>query len=250
MTDADELQRLANDIGQLRLAFVKSGSSGLFLKADDQARFVGLVTQAKSVLADALGPANDFGLQLIFTVKNGSGGFLGGPSYVCVAEVEQLLIGAAGAIKRREYSAQRNAATGLDIKTYVEPIRLAQLANAQSPNWDFSRLIQLCKELNVAHQNDCHISVIVLLRVIADHVPPIFGHRNFADFVAQTTIGNSFKKSMTYLHGSMRNIADQHIHHQISKKEVLPTSTQVDFRQQLDLLLAEVVRQATIRSAP
>ena len=40
----------------------------------------------------------------------------------------------------------------------------------------------------------------------------------------------------------MRNISDSFLHSQIRQKEVLPNSTQVDCKQDLDVLLSEVVR--------
>ena len=48
---------------------------------------------------------------------------------------------------------------------------------------------------------------------------------------------------MLNLDNSLRNIADNNIHSQVRKKEVLPTTTQVDFTPELDLLLSEIVRK-------
>ena len=47
---------------------------------------------------------------------------------------------------------------------------------------------------------------------------------------------------MANLNSSLRNIADAHLHVQIRQSEILPTQTQVDFRADLDALLAEIVR--------
>jgi hypothetical protein len=47
---------------------------------------------------------------------------------------------------------------------------------------------------------------------------------------------------MQRLDESSRRIADQHLHCQIRKTEVLPNKTQVDFRNDIDFLLAEVAR--------
>lgn len=54
----------------------------------------------------------------------------------------------------------------------------------------------------------------------------------------------SFKKAMKNLDTSSRNIADNNIHSQIRAKEILPTSNQIDFSQELDLLLSEIIRIA------
>jgi len=52
----------------------------------------------------------------------------------------------------------------------------------------------------------------------------------------------SFKESMQRLDTSCRKIADSHLHIAIRKKEVLPTKTQVNFTNDVDVLLAEIVR--------
>lgn len=47
---------------------------------------------------------------------------------------------------------------------------------------------------------------------------------------------------MQHLDKSLKNIADGYLHLKIRQKEVLPNETQVDFRQDLDLLLSEIIR--------
>ena len=49
-------------------------------------------------------------------------------------------------------------------------------------------------------------------------------------------------KKMENLNNSSRKISDSHLHTQIRKKEVLPNSNQVDFTNDLDVLLAEIYR--------
>jgi hypothetical protein len=81
----------------------------------------------------------------------------------------------------------------------------------------------------------------MLPRAIVDHIPPIFGAPSFRQF-ASSNAGKSIKASMERLDRSSRDIADRWLHEQIRKSESLPTPTQVDFRQELDALLGEVVR--------
>ena len=52
----------------------------------------------------------------------------------------------------------------------------------------------------------------------------------------------SFKKSMIHLNDSMRNIADSYLHQSIRKKENAPNDTQVNYSQDVDLLLDEIIR--------
>jgi hypothetical protein len=243
-SDADELGSIADQISSLKDQFVKS-RDGLFLPAAEQSRFVALATEAKSILVTGLGPGNDFVMQLIYTVNSGSGGFFGGPSWACVTETEELL---RAAIRQMARSARRkppdfaNAATK---SPYVDPIRLTEiqrLARRSDLPWDFNKLAGLCGELNIAHENDCHYATAMLVRSIADHVPPVFGVTTFSQVSASSTSGRSFKDSMEQLDKFLRKIADGYLHQHIRKAESVPTGTQVDFRQSLDQLLGEVVR--------
>jgi hypothetical protein len=75
-----------------------------------------------------------------------------------------------------------------------------------------------------------------------DHVPPIFGCKSFAEVSNNYSGGKSFKESMKRLEDSSRKIADSYLHTQIRKSESLPNPTQVDFSNDLDVLLAEIAR--------
>ena len=96
-------------------------------------------------------------------------------------------------------------------------------------------------ELNINFSNGCYLAVTMLSRAILDHVPPIFGYGTFEE-VANNYKGKSFRNSMLHLQNSLRNIADSHLHLPIRKKETLPNKTQVNFSNDLDVLLAEIVR--------
>jgi hypothetical protein len=54
--------------------------------------------------------------------------------------------------------------------------------------------------------------------------------------------GKSFKQSMQRLGNSSRIIADAHLHTPIRRSESLPTATQVNFANDLDVLFGEIVR--------
>ncbi len=45
-----------------------------------------------------------------------------------------------------------------------------------------------------------------------------------------------------HLQNSLRNIADNHLHQPIRKKESLPNRSQINFSNDLDVVLAEVIR--------
>lgn len=125
--------------------------------------------------------------------------------------------------------------------TYVDLSRIEELKKIQSRDFDLTRLIQQCKELNDASHKGNPYSVILLVRAIIDHVPPIFEKGNFKE-VANNYGAKSFRESMERLDKSLRKIADSGLHQQIRKKETLPNKTQVNFSNDLDVLLAEIVR--------
>lgn len=126
---------------------------------------------------------------------------------------------------------------------FVDPTRFAELQMTQSTNFDLSKLIRYCDELNFNYDEGCFLAVSMLGRAILDHVPPIFGCKSFSEVANNYSSGSkSFKQSMEHLEKSLRKIADAYLHVQIRKSEVLPNRTQVNFSSDLDVLLAEIVR--------
>jgi len=124
---------------------------------------------------------------------------------------------------------------------YINLQRLQGLKSIASTEFDLSKLIQLCEELNNAYDNQGYFSIAMLLRAILDHVPPIFRFKTFEQVVAQ--YGNkSFKANMEHLEKSLRKIADSYLHLPIRKQEMLPNQNQVNFSADLDVLLAEITR--------
>ena len=128
---------------------------------------------------------------------------------------------------------------------FVDPIRINELKAIKNNSFDLTKLICLCEELNNATQMNNNISSSMLQqRAIIDHTPPIFEYNTFSQFANNYREGSkSFKKAMMILDNSLRNIADNNIHSQVRGKEVLPTAIQVQFHQEIDLLLSEVVRK-------
>lgn len=125
---------------------------------------------------------------------------------------------------------------------FVDPARIEELRAKTSVAWDFKRLIALCEEINTSWLYGSHHSVAMLTRAILDHVPPVFTQPNFAGVANQYAGGKSFSDVMKQLDKTSKAIADGHLHNQIRSREVLPTATQVDCRQGVDALLAELVR--------
>jgi hypothetical protein len=238
-TDVD-LLKVAASMQTLEARFIESRSLGLHLSAEDEAEFKRLAVEAKAMLDSELGYLNDFSSNLFHAINSGSGGFLGGPSLASVKGARAIVEGGVNQI-RRKVSPRANALRP-SITPYVEPSRLAELRAITGKAWDVRRLIRLVEELNLSYANECHMAIAMLVRAIADHVPPVFGCKTFNEVANNYPGAKSFRGSMQHLNLSLRNVADAHLHVQIRPSEVIPTSAQVDFRADLDVLLGEVVR--------
>jgi len=131
-----------------------------------------------------------------------------------------------------------------NLSKFISADRLAELKSITSATFDISKLIKLCEEINDNYQRKNFLSVGMIGRTILNHVPPIFGFNNFEEIANNygTSKNSSFKKNMSHLNSSLKNIADSYLHLQIRKKESLPNEIQVDFKQDIDVLLAEIIR--------
>ena len=124
----------------------------------------------------------------------------------------------------------------------IAPSRIDELRGCVPANLDFRKLIRLCEEINICAEKQCWYAVAMLIRAILDHLPPVFRLAKFEHVVANYAGGRSFKETMEHLQETARKIADAHLHERMRPSEVLPTPQQVNCGQQLDILLAEIVR--------
>jgi hypothetical protein len=116
----------------------------------------------------------------------------------------------------------------------IDKARLSEVRALKVAGYDLTRLVCLCEELDYCYQVGAYHAVIMLTRAILDHVPPLFGCKNFAEVANNYAGTKSFKQSMDHLQGGARNIADLHLHGQVRAVESLPNATQVNFSQYLD----------------
>lgn len=129
-----------------------------------------------------------------------------------------------------------------DNYDYINIDRLAELKALTSSKFDFSRLVRICEEINIANKNGCFITVGALIRILIDHVPPILGFDTFK-MVASSYPGKSLKETFSHLENGSRKVSDGLIHQSIRKKESLPNLTQVNYSANIDVLLSEVIRR-------
>lgn len=237
---SEDLDGITDDMAALLPMFVDSNMFGLVLPTDRAAAFQRLHLEAESLLEEEFGPDNRYAKQPYGAVLYGGGD--GGPSYHSVEQASQIIRAAIREIERKR---ARPPAPAPGAKPYVDPSRIVALQVLGQGRWDFARLVELCREINLAAANRSHMSTAMLLRTILNHVPPVLGFETFAE-VANSYGGpkeqRSFKGTMQRLQGALRHIADMHLHSPIREREDVPTAVQVDFAAELDVLLGEIIR--------
>ena len=129
----------------------------------------------------------------------------------------------------------------LEVDNYVAEDRIEELANLPKDKFDTAKLVKLCEELNQNYKRKNYFAVGALLRTILHHVPPIFGKKEFKHVASDYDWGKSDKSSIMKLYESAKTISDSLLHKHIKRREVLPKKPRVDFRAQLDILLAEII---------
>jgi hypothetical protein len=210
------------------------------LNAEDRAITRSLLRESKTMLDESLGRLNEFSTSLLEVINEPAFGIYNPPTREKLLEGIAAIEGGLRQFRRKQASAATTFAVPAK-PAYVAQSRIAELQSLPVGRWDTRRLVRMLQELNAAQSNDLHMASAMLLRAICDHVPPIFGKTNFAE-VANNIAGRSISSNLKHLENSLRSIADAHLHAHIRPREVLPTASQVDFRQDLDVLLQEIVR--------
>lgn len=239
MSAADDLEVIASDMADILSRF-RRDREGVHIADGDEARFTGLVLEARDILSGVLGPLNTIGLQLENERMSGTLNYVGSQSYHSVEQAVSILRAAVRVVRRRAATPPIQSGA-IAVPPYVSLPRIEELRAIPSTPWDLKRLIRLCEEINSSFANGNLLATGMLLRAVADHVPPIFGVKSFNEY-ANSVAGKSHKETMQHLQNSLRSIADSFLHDHIRSKEVLPTESRVDFRQDLDVLLGEIVR--------
>ena len=125
---------------------------------------------------------------------------------------------------------------------FVDETRISDMRRLEAPRFDLRKLIALCEELNHCYRAQCYHAVAALTRALLDHVPPAFGCATFAEVANNYAGARSFKDCMRRLEDAARKIADSHLHTALRQSEVLPTRVQVNFSNEVDVLLGELIR--------
>jgi hypothetical protein len=238
---ANELSGIIDEVKAIESRFRRTRDS-ITLTSDDETTFRALLTDVMSIYEAGFGPNNKFARELANWVNQYSGGMSGGPSLVAVQGSHKLMASALKQMGRLQAAAA--TAPPQPPKSirppYVSVSRLEELRVLPKARWDLTRLIRMVEELNDAYERGNFVTVTMLVRAIKDHVPPVFSSTNFAGVFNSSS--KSVKGNLERLENSLKHIADGQLHSHIRTSEVLPTDVQVDFRNDLDVLLGEVVR--------
>lgn len=239
---ADELAGIIDEVKVMESRFRRTRDS-ISLATEDETTFRARITDVLSIYELALGKGNTFSRELVQWVNSYSGGMSGGPSLVAVQGAHKLMEAAHRQICRlQSISPPVVVPPSLPARpSYVDPTRMEELRALPKGSWDLTRLVRMLEELNDAYERGNFQTVPMLVRAIKDHVPPIFGEANFSGVFNKST--KSLKGNLERLENSLKHIADGQLHMQIRSSEVLPTDSQVDFRSDLDVLLAEIFRR-------
>jgi hypothetical protein len=126
---------------------------------------------------------------------------------------------------------------------FVDVDKIRRIEQLRTVDLDTKRLAQMLREMNASYKAESYMSCIFSIRAILDHVPPIFGFATFAQVTANYAGGRSFKDSIEHLERASRKIADSYLHAPIRRDEATPSKMQVEFRADVDVLLAECIRR-------
>ena len=237
-----QIEHVLEELHSLQPRFDKPLDSLLpSLNGTDRAKFKRLVIEAKSLIDAGLGGINDFGVPLLKMQNLSIFGARNPPTQDELLEAIAIVQGGLNQVRRKK--AQPATASGrLQLSLYVDAQRILEMQAVHSPKWDLRKLVRMMHEVNLAHVNEMHMATAMLVRAVADHISPILGCKNFSEVANNYTAPRSFSDQMKHLDGSMRKIADMHLHQQARRSEVLPVAAQVDFKAALDVLLAEIIR--------
>ena len=128
---------------------------------------------------------------------------------------------------------------------FVDSSVIKELHQIKNPNFDLTKVIRFCDEINGSFNNGYYLSTALLIRALINHIPPVFGYETFKQVVSQST--KSRKELFKPLEETVRDVADLHSHDIIRKKEHLPTKRQLEpFKPNLEILLQEIITELKI----
>ncbi|MFE5300660.1 hypothetical protein [Streptomyces sp. NPDC056632] len=109
-------------------------------------------------------------------------------------------------------------------------------------SWKVDKLLALCTELNDSYASGNAYACAALLRAVLDHIPPVFGHKDFKQVAAQHTFTvQRTDKAHAQKLASFKDIADDALHRPISANILLITMNDIPEPTRLRAVLHELV---------
>lgn len=160
-------------------------------------------------------------------------------SYKWFTPIEEKLYG--DCLKIRDKLLMEKVSTENNQDIYFSVNKIDELKQAQFGDFNPSKLIRILEEVNLCYGNWAYLAVSSLLRMLIDHIPPIFKKLSFSEVVNNYSFSQSDKKNMQHLLWSLKNISDWNLHNQIWRQEILPDKTSIEFRADFDVLLKNII---------
>ncbi|MEU9858910.1 hypothetical protein [Streptomyces sp. NPDC047974] len=126
---------------------------------------------------------------------------------------------------------------------YLDAETLADLEDAaHNTQWKIGKFLALCHELNSNHAAQNPYACVALVRAITDHIPPIFGHKDFAQVAANHSFSmqRTDKAHAKYL-ADFKDIAHDALHRPIGPSVHIHTMDDVPAPTRLRAVLRELV---------
>ncbi|MCC5034816.1 hypothetical protein DMH02_016715 [Streptomyces sp. WAC 00631] len=127
---------------------------------------------------------------------------------------------------------------------YVDPALLDDLEKAaRTSTWKLHKLIALCQELNDNYVARNPYACAALTRAVLDHIPPVFGHKDFKQVAAHHSFAvQRTDKAHAQKLTAFKDIADDALHRPIST--AIPGIAMGDLPEpaRLNAILQEVAR--------
>ncbi|MET7937968.1 hypothetical protein [Streptomyces sp. NPDC005322] len=101
---------------------------------------------------------------------------------------------------------------------YIDLVLLDEMEEAgQKSTWKHHKLLALCRELNDNYTAGNPYACAALIRAVLDHIPPVFGHKDFKQVAAQHTFAvKRTDKAHAQRLAAFKDIADDVMHRPIS----------------------------------
>lgn len=162
------------------------------------------------------------------------------PAY---AKIAQSGRGILPGIAKRGTSATTTEIKGEVVQqyNYANEELIERLRELDSKPYFTLKLVQLLVELNDNHLSGNVYACHSLLRSILDHIPPIFDFRSFSAIADSYSWGKTDAAHMRSLK-DFRNSADDALHKQISKRDMLLEMQGLPNHRALNVLLLEAIK--------